>query len=233
MKSERIGLRFSRKDDDIVSWLLMLKENKIEQSFAVKALLKAFFLHEHISGGTVKIRHDVLMEPTSIDINEKLLNKDIMNIKTQGMKLASFTKDIIRLFICIGNEDKCPDYYELQNIHTKYKIRYLNSLLSDNVIESAVSIDSKHLEKDNMGTDLNLVDNSKVKVTDKERSNYTSYPSEKRTSFSEAGKINDDSGSDIISSESNSKQKSSDGNEQNNDSQKQKIKKRNPLLAQI
>lgn len=43
MKSERIGLRFSKKDEDIISWFLMLRENKIEQSFAVKALLKAFF----------------------------------------------------------------------------------------------------------------------------------------------------------------------------------------------
>lgn len=230
MKSERIGLRFSRKDDDIVSWLLMLKENNIEQSFAIKALLKAFFLNERISGGTVKIRHNVSMEPTSIDINEKLLNKDIMNIKAQGMKLASFTKDIIRLFICIGNEDKCPDYYELQNIHTKYKIKYLNSLLSDNVMEAAVSIHNEHLEKDNTGINLKTVDNSKEEVMDKEIINYTS---EKRTGFSEASKINDNSGQDIISSENNSKQKLIDGNEQSNDRQKPKIKKRNPLLAQI
>lgn len=230
MKSERIGLRFSRKDDDIVSWLLMLKENNIEQSFAIKALLKAFFLNERISGGTVKIRHNVSMEPTSIDINEKLLNKDIMNIKAQGMKLASFTKDIIRLFICIGNEDKCPDYYELQNIHTKYKIKYLNSLLSDNVMEAAVSIHNEHLEKDNTGINLKTVDNSKEEVMDKEIINYTS---EKRTGFSKANKINDNSEQDVISSENSSKQKLSDGNEQSNERQKPKIKKRNPLLAQI
>lgn len=47
MKSERIGLRFSKKDEDIISWFLMLRENKIEQSFAVKALLKAFFARDH------------------------------------------------------------------------------------------------------------------------------------------------------------------------------------------
>ena len=62
MKSERIGLRFSKKDEDIISWFLMLRENKIEQSFAVKALLKAFFLQETINGGSIKIRHNVKME---------------------------------------------------------------------------------------------------------------------------------------------------------------------------
>ena len=228
MKSERIGLRFSRKDDDIVSWLLMLRENNIEQSFTVKALLKAFFLNEHINGGTVKIRHNVSMEPTSIDINESLLNKDIMNIKAQGMKLASFTKDIIRLFICIGNEDKCPDYCELQNIHTRYKIRYLNSLLLDNVIESAVSIDKQHIENENTARVLKTVDN-KPKVTQDEQ--LDNIP-ERRDSFSEAVKVNKYSELDLISSErSNQAQLGNVSNKKHDD--KPKMKKRNPLLAQI
>ncbi|WP_294406414.1 hypothetical protein [uncultured Clostridium sp.] len=229
MKSERIGLRFSRKDDDIVSWILMLRENKIEQSFAVKALLKAFFLNEHINGGTVKMRHNVSMEPTSIDINESLLNKDIMNIKAQGMKLASFTKDIIRLFICIGNEDECPDYCELQNIHTRYKIRYLNSLLRDNVIESAVSIDKQHIEKENTVRDLKTLDNNNAKVTQDEK--LDNMP-ERRDSFSEAVKINKHSELDMISSERSNQDQLGNLSDKNQDD-KPKIKKRNPLLAQI
>lgn len=231
MKSERIGLRFSKKDDDIISWFLMLRENNIEQSFAVKALLKAFFLNEHVSGGTVKIRHNISMEPTSIDINENLLNKDIMNIKSQGIKLASFTKDIIRLFIRIGNEDKCPEYYELQNIHTKYKIRHLNSILCDDVMEAAIASDNGHIEKINKETHINTFNNSKGIGADKEI--ISSY-NERKMDSQEVQEINDNSRADLLVSENNNEQNLSDvSNKNTSEKPKTKIKKRNPLLAQI
>lgn len=160
MRSERIGLRFSNKDEDIISWFLMLKENKIEQSFAVKALLKAFFLQETISGGIIKIRHKIKLEPTSIAINETDLNDDISKIKIQGIKLASFTKDIIRLYIHIGDEDKKPDISEFQRIHTKYKLKYLNYILYEKQQKNNLSIESLYEYKNN------IIKNQNIKLED-------------------------------------------------------------------
>lgn len=167
MKSERIGLRFSKKDEDIISWFLMLRENKIEQSFAVKALLKAF-LQETINGGSIKIRHNVKMEPTSIAINEIDLNDDIIKMKTKGIKLASFTKDIIRLYINISDIDKAPQISELQQIHTKYKLKYLNNIVYEQSQEIKVNIESLPQFKKNI---INNIKNENNMIAEESNSN--------------------------------------------------------------
>ena len=173
MKSERIGLRFSKKDEDIISWFLMLRENKIEQSFAVKALLKAFFLQETINGGSIKIRHNVKMEPTSIAINEIDLNDDIIKMKTKGIKLASFTKDIIRLYINISDIDKAPQISELQQIHTKYKLKYLNNIVYEqsNSNDKDINSNYENLIKEKNNMDMNFQSSSKITFFDEESNN--------------------------------------------------------------
>lgn len=209
MKSERIGLRFNKKDQDIVSWFLMLEENGIEKSFAVKALLKAFFLNEKINGGTVRIRNNTILEPTSISINENGLNEDIMKIKSQGVKLASFTKDIIRSYICIEEKDEPPQYSELQKIHTKYKLKYLNSIIYNN---DTINTTNSNLKSN----DHNFNNNEMIK---KYHDNMESV--------------------NLIENTSNYNKNSEKGlndeykNTDNHDMKKSKVKKRNPLLAQI
>lgn len=183
MRSERIGLRFSNKDEDIISWFLMLKENKIEQSFAVKALLKAFFLQETISGGIIKIRHKIKLEPTSIAINETDLNDDISKIKIQGIKLASFTKDIIRLYIHIGDEDKKPDISEFQRIHTKYKLKYLNYILYEKQQKNNLSIESLYEYKNN------IIKNQNIKLEDNLTFNISKSEFDYREEVSKSKKI--------------------------------------------
>lgn len=209
MKTERIGLRFNKKDQDIVSWFLMLKENGIEKSFAVKALLKAFFLNEKINGGTIRIRNDIILEPTSISINENGLNEDIMKIKSQGVKLASFTKDIIRSYICIDEEDKPPQYSELQKIHTKYKLKYLNSIIYNN---DTINIDNSNLKSN--GDKVN--NNEMIKNYHDKKESMTFIENTYNHNQNTEKALND-------------KYKNTD----NHDMEKPKVKKRNPLLAQI
>ena len=231
MKSERIGLRFSKKDDDIISWFLMLRENNIEQSFAVKALLKAFFLNEHVSGGTVKIRHNVSMEPTSIDINENLLNKDIMNIKSQGIKLASFTRDIIRSYINIGENDSAPEILTLQKIHNKYKLKYLNRIISSDIDEITVAKVNENNDYDSNSSNVihdvmdsnnsklkNKEDNSDNKVIKVDKTNTHTNPENKskQNYYDYSNKLSNDVESSKVETY-----------------KKPKNKKRNPLLAQI
>ena len=207
MRSERIGLRFSKKDEDIISWFLMLKENNIEKSFAVKALLKAFFLSESINAGSVRIRQDILIEPTSISIHEFALNDDIMKIKSQGIKLASFTKDIIRSFISINEEDEPPQYSDLQKIHTIYKLKYLNNLVYYGLKEVTVTNDNSNVFKN--------------EIT-KDSSGDTSHLNNKIDKETELRKkISKHNNSDNI-------KKLNDNNET-----QRKQKKKNPLLAQI
>ncbi|MGN0144485.1 MAG: hypothetical protein ACI398_05840 [Clostridium sp.] len=214
MKTERIGLRFNKKDEDIISWFIMLNENGIEKSFAVKALLKAFFLNESINGGNIKIRHGIVLEPTSISINEPALNEDIMKIKSQGVKLASFTKDIIRSFICISEEDRPPQYSDLQKIHTKYKLKYLNSLIYN---------DSKST---NINSDINM--NSNIF--------HLKSNSDKFNTNKAAKSVSDE----IVEKEpkeksfNNIKENEKEINKNNdNEMKKPKNKKKNPLLSQI
>ncbi|MGO5139005.1 hypothetical protein ACTQ31_20105 [Clostridium butyricum] len=230
MKSERIGLRFSKKDEDIISWFLMLRENQIEQSFAVKALLKAFFLQETINGGSIKIRHNVKMEPTSIAINEIDLNDDIIKMKTKGIKLASFTKDIIRLYINISDIDKAPQISELQQIHTKYKLKYLNNIVYEQSQEIKVNIESLPKFKKNIINNIKNENNmiaEESNSNDKDiNSNYENLIKEKNNmdmNFQSSSKIT------FFDEESNNLQEVS---KIEND-KKVKSKKRNPLLAQI
>lgn len=228
MKTERIGLRFSRKDEDIVSWFLMLKENKIEQSFAVKALLKSFFLNEHINAGIVKIRHDGSMEPTSISINENALNNDIMKIKLQGIKLATFTKDIIRSYISIGNEDKIPDYSELQRIHTKYKLKYLNSILYNDIMETAVT--SNYIDK---GRNYEKSECSKSDSFIENDSNHIESKNNNAINDSQLNVTDTHTVEDINKKRNEYKSNHVDENIKASIKEKPKNKKRNPLLAQI
>lgn len=230
MKSQRIGLRFSKKDIDIISWFLMLRENNIEQSFAVKTLLKAFFLNENINGGTVKLREKSYIEPTSISINENDINDDIMQIKVQGIKLAAFTKDIIRMYIKIGNEDKIPDISYFQNINTKYKMKYLNNIFYNtfNKVENEKGtikynenklpkIDNSKQVKENIDYDENKSVNE-IKVSKRD---FTNQNLSKNSEVLKADKTNN------IYKENNEVE------------QKIKVKKdikpkkKNPLLAQI
>ena len=220
MKSERIGLRFSKKDEDIISWFLMLRENKIEQSFAVKALLKAFFLQETINGGSIKIRHNVKMEPTSIAINEIDLNDDIIKMKTKGIKLASFTKDI----------DKAPQISELQQIHTKYKLKYLNNIVYEQSQEIKVNIESLPEFKKNIINNIKNENNmiaEESNSNDKDiNSNYENLVKEKSNmdmNFQSSSKIT------FFDEESKNLQEVSKSEKD----KKVKSKKRNPLLAQI
>lgn len=223
MKSERIGLRFSKKDEDIISWFLMLKENKIEQSFAVKALLKAFFLNEQINGGTVKIRNNPLMEPTSISINESYFNDDIMKIKSQGIKLASFTKEIIRSYISVGNEDLIPNFSELQRIHTRYKLKYLNNIFHNDIMEIAVTRNDKfNFHKDDEFKDSNNVINHE--------SNEQIVSEQKP--YLEDSNLNNRVSIDNINTLSNNMDILEDKKEVE-EKKNVKPKKRNPLLAQI
>lgn len=226
MKCERIGLRFSRKDEDIISWFLMLKENKIEQSFAVKALLKAFFLNEHINGGMVKIRNDAAIEPTSIAINESSLNDDIMKIKYQGIKLASFTKEIIRSYISVGNDDVIPNYNELQRIHTKYKLKYLNTIFHNDMVEIAVTNDNieKHINDDRLKfdkSDDHMRSNNIINNITKDRVNESVV-------YLASSDMNDN-----VSKNNNDNIDTLKNNKEKEDRKQVKSKKRNPLLAQI
>ena len=223
MKSERIGLRFSKKDEDIISWFLMLRENKIEQSFAVKALLKAFFLQETINGGSIKIRHNVKMEPTSIAINEIDLNDDIIKMKTKGIKLASFTKDIIRLYINISDIDKAPQISELQQIHTKYKLKYLNNIVYEQSQEIKVNIESLPEFKKNIINNIAEESNSNDKDINSNYENLVKEKSNMDMNFQSSSKIT------FFDEESKNLQEVSKSEKD----KKVKSKKRNPLLAQI
>lgn len=158
MACERIGLRFSKKDVDIISWMIMLKENNIEQSFAIKSLLKAFFLHENVNAGTVKIRSNASFEATSISINEVGLNDDIMKLKAKGIKIATFTKDIIRSYIIYGTKDIPPTYEELQLIHNKYRIQYLNKYISTTETEEKeeVKLNENVIDEITVDNDINM-----------------------------------------------------------------------------
>lgn len=210
MKCERIGLRFGKKDEDIISWFLMLKENGIEQSFAVKALLKAFFMHEYINAGTVRIRHQVYMEPTSIAINEIELNSDINNIKNQGIKLAAFTRDIIRSYINIGENDSAPQIVALQKIHSKYKLKYLNKIFSN-------EIEKDEVKKTDENNDIKFMDNNNDSI------------------IAENIKImnNKNSEADINHLYIDKDQTSAIEDDQKETYKKTGTKKKNPLLAQI
>ena len=226
MKCERIGLRFSRKDEDIISWFLMLKENKIEQSFAVKALLKAFFLNEHIDGGMVKIRNDAVIEPTSIAINESFLNNDIMKIKYQGIKLASFTKEIISSYISVGNDDVIPNYYELQRIHTKYKLKYLNTVFHNDIMDIAITNDNieKHINDDRLKFN---------KSNDFMKSNEI-INNETKNRVNESGRsLTSSDFNDNVSKDNYGNIDTLKNNKEMDDRKQVKSKKRNPLLAQI
>lgn len=218
MRSERIGLRFSKKDEDIISWFLMLKENNIEKSFAVKALLKAFFLSESINGGSVRIRQDILIEPTSISIHEFALNNDIMKIKSQGIKLASFTKDIIRSFICINEEDEPPQYSDLQKIHTRYKLKYLNTIVCDGSKEVNVTNDNLNEYMISQISNSNEFKNEKAKDSSSDTS-YLYNETDQETELRK--KITKNNNSDNIKKQNG-----------NNETQR-KQKKKNPLLDQI
>lgn len=228
MKCERIGLRFSKKDEDIISWFLMLRENGIEQSFAVKALLKAFFLNENINAGTVRIRHKVCMDPTSIAINEIELNNDMRNIKSQGIKLASFTRDIIRSYINIGENDSAPEILTLQKIHNKYKLKYLNRIVSSNIDEFIVTKDNENNYYDSNSSNI---------IHDDIGSNKSKFKNIEDNSDNKIDKTNTQ-----VNPEIKSKQNYNDyTNKLSNDKEsskgeiikKPKNKKRNPLLAQI
>lgn len=122
---ERIGLKFNSNDMDIASWIEMLKENNIKQSFAIKTLLEAFFLNEPINGGTIKIRNNINIFSTSVFINEAGLIDNILKVKSDGIKLASFTKDVIRAHINCSIEDIPPSYERLWYIHKKFKMKCL------------------------------------------------------------------------------------------------------------
>lgn len=228
MKCERIGLRFSKKDEDIISWFLMLRENGIEQSFAVKALLKAFFLNENINAGTVRIRHKVCMDPTSIAINEIELNNDMRNIKSQGIKLASFTRDIIRSYINIGENDSAPEILTLQKIHNKYKLKYLNRIISSNIDKFIVTKDNENNYYDSNSSNI---------IHDDIGSNKSKFKNIEDNSDNKIDKTNTQ-----VNPEIKSKQNYNDyTNKLSNDKEsskgeiikKPKNKKRNPLLAQI
>lgn len=226
MKCERIGLRFSRKDEDIISWFLMLKENKIEQSFAVKALLKAFFLNEHINGGRVKIRNGAVMEPTSIAINENFLNDDVMKIKYQGIKLASFTKEIIRSYISVGNDDVIPNFSELQRIHTKYKLKYLNTIFHNDIMEIAVTNDNieRHINDDKLKFDKSDDFMKSNEIINKETNDRVNESGRYLTSSD----LNDN-----VSKNNYGNIDTLKNNKEMDDRKQIKSKKRNPLLAQI
>ena len=228
MKCERIGLRFSKNDEDIISWFLMLREHGIEQSFAVKALLKAFFLNENINAGTVRIRHKVCMDPTSIAINEIELNNDMRNIKSQGIKLASFTRDIIRSYINIGENDSAPEILTLQKIHNKYKLKYLNRIVSSNIDEFIVTKDNENNYYDSNSSNI---------IHDDIGSNKSKFKNIEDNSDNKIDKTNTQ-----VNPEIKSKQNYNDyTNKLSNDKEsskgeiikKPKNKKRNPLLAQI
>ena len=218
MKSERIGLRFGKRDEDIISWFLMLKENRIEQSFAVKALLKAFFLNEYINGGTVKIRNNLVMEPTSISINESSLNDDIMKIKHQGIKLASFTKEIIRSYISVGNDDVIPNLSELQRFHTRYKLKYLNTIFHNDIMEIAVTNHEK----------FNFQKSQEFKNSDKVIKNEIKDMVNESEPYSKISDLNSD-----VNEKDNSNIDTLKDNKETEAKKPIKSKKRNPLLAQI
>lgn len=125
--SEKIGLKFNSNDFDVASWLEMLKENNIKQSFAIKALFKAFFLNEKFDAGTIKIRGNISISSTSVLISEAGLLDNVLKVKSDGIKLASFTKDIIRIYITCSTEDIPPSYESLWNIHNKFRKKYLTN----------------------------------------------------------------------------------------------------------
>ena len=228
MKCERIGLRFSKKDEDIISWFLMLRENGIEQSFAVKALLKAFFLNENINAGTVRIRHKVCMDPTSIAINEIELNNDMRNIKSQGIKLASFTRDIIRSYINIGENDSAPEILTLQKIHNKYKLKYLNRIVSSNIDEFIVTKDNENNYYDSNSSNI---------IHDDIGSNKSKFKNIEDNSDNKIDKTNTQVNPEIKSKQNyNDYTKKLSNNKKSRKGEiikKPKNKKRNPLLAQI
>ncbi|MGL4666012.1 MAG: hypothetical protein ACRCWA_13450, partial [Clostridium butyricum] len=134
------------------------------------------------------------------------------------------------LYINISDIDKAPQISELQQIHTKYKLKYLNNIVYEQSQEIKVNIESLPKFKKNIINNIKNENNmiaEESNSNDKDiNSNYENLVKEKSNmdmNFQSSSKIT------FFDEESKNLQEVSKSEKD----KKVKSKKRNPLLAQI